>query len=206
MDQFPSNSNKKKEKQTEKKIEKVVKGPVIERKKSFGQKLKDVFIGGEAKTALSYIGYEVLLPALRNMVVDATTKGIERMIYGEAQPRRSAASGPRVQYNSPVQRYGMRGAPLRAENLRPGPRRAGVAQYEPIDLIFGTREEAETVLDTMLNIVDQYDIVSVADLHELSGLPSNHTDNKWGWTSLRGSSIKQIREGYLIDFPPVEPL
>ena len=200
MEQYPGNSNKKKEQASDKKLEKVVKGPVIERKKTFGQKVKSVFIGGEAKTALSYIGYEVLLPAIRNMVVDATTKGIERMIYGDASPRRSAAPGPRVQYNSPVQRYGMRPSPIREQ------RYSRSSDYEPIDLVFATREEAETVLDTMLNIVDQYDIVSVADLHELAGLPANHTDNKWGWASLRGSSIKQIRGGYLIDFPPVEPL
>lgn len=205
MEDFPPNSKKSRDDKPEKKLEKVVEGPVIGRKRSFTQKLKAVFIGGEAKTALSYIGYEVLLPALRNMVVDATTKGIERMIYGEAQPRRQGyTGGSRVQYNSPVQRYGMRqntqyNNPSSARGRRTN-------DYEPMELIFASRDEADMVLDTMMNIVDQYEMVSVADLHELAGLPANHTDNKWGWLSLRGTSVRQIRGGFIIDLPPVEPL
>lgn len=205
MEEFPPNSKKSKDAKPDKKIEKVVEGPVIGRKPSFVQKIKGVFIGGEAKTALSYIGYEVMLPALRNMVVEAATKGIERMIYGESQPRRQGyTGGSRVQYNSPVQRYGMRqNTPYNS----PGAARSRRSNdYEPMELIFASRDEADTVLDTMLNIVDQYEMVSVADLHELAGLPANHTDNKWGWVSLRGTSVRQIRGGYIIDLPPVEPL
>jgi hypothetical protein len=209
MDEFPPNSSKSKNQQPKrpekKKIEKVVATEVVVRKKTFGDKFKGVFIGGEARSAMSYIAYEVLLPAFRNMVVDATSKGIERIIYGESSPRRPSTPGygPRIQYNS-SSRSASR-APLRTERAmsysRPSEQR-----HELVDLIFTSREEAEVVLDTMANIIDQYEVVSVADMHELAGLPSTHIDNNWGWTSLAQASTRQNREGFMINFPPPEPI
>jgi len=209
MDSFPSNSKKNAEQQEpaqEKKVERVVKGTVVIKKKSLGSKLHDLFIGGDSRSALTYISTEVLLPALRNMLVDATTKGVERIIYGETASRRPPSYNPgRVQYNAPVNRYNPRSvheataAPMRSAPYRQGPR------YEVMDLIFAERAEAEHVLEMMGTIIEQYQFVTVADLHELAGLPSSHTDNKWGWTTLKYAQTKQIREGFLIDFPPVEP-
>jgi hypothetical protein len=210
MEEFPPNSAKSQmpkpaPKPPQKKVEKVVTGEVVVRKKSFTEKFKGVFIGGEAKSAMSYIAYEVLLPAFRNMVVDATSKGIERIIYGDSSPRRPSTPGygPRVQYNSPSRSASR--APMRTERAM-GYSRPQETRRESVELLFASREEADTVLDTMASIIDQYEVVSVADLHELAGLPANHTDNKWGWTNLAQARTQQTREGYVINFPPVEPI
>lgn len=201
---FPSNSSKDKEAKQEKTerpaVERVVKGPVLARKKPLGAKFKEVFIGGESRAAIRYISYEVLLPALRNMVVDATTKGIERVIYGDESPRRSSYGSPRISYSSPSS--GRRGG-SRYEDPRRG---RPSARREIMDLVFQSREEADNVLTVMLDILDRYDKVSVADMNELSGLHSTHVDVKWGWTDLRGVDVRQIREGFIIDFPPPEPI
>jgi hypothetical protein len=203
---FPSNSHKDKEvkaKRPEKKVEKVVTSAVVPRKRSMGSKFKDVFVGGEAKSALRYIGYEVLLPALRNMIVDATTKGIERVIYGDASPRRSYGPNTRVSYNTPVSRYNTRTpAPYDRSPINRRP----IERHEVTELIFASREEAEQVLEMVTEIIDTYEMASVADLHQLAGLPSTHVDNKWGWSNIAGVTVRQIREGFLIDFPPVEPI
>ena len=58
----------------------------------------------------------------------------------------------------------------------------------------------------MNDIIDTYEVVTVADLNELVGFPTNHVDNKWGWSYLADVQVRQIREGYLIDFPPAEPI
>ena len=206
---FPSNSDKARnpavQRPKKKKIEKVVTLDVTVRKRSLAERFKDVFIGGESKAAVRYIGYEVLLPALRNMIVDATTKGIERVIYGDViQPRRSYGSDTRVQYNSPVSRYNGRSSYSNSPIHRPHQSRSS-ARYEVMELIFPTRDEANRVLEMMLVIIEAYDVASVAELHELAGLPINHTDNKWGWSDLRSVDVKQTRDGFVIDFPPVEP-
>jgi hypothetical protein len=62
------------------------------------------------------------------------------------------------------------------------------------------------VLERLSDIIEQYAVASLADLHELAGIPTTHVDNKWGWESLRFAEIRQIREGYLLDLPPAEAI
>lgn len=200
---FPSNTNKEKEQikkgKPEKVIEKVVTGEVKQHKSSIGERFKAIFLGGEFKSSVRYIGAEVLLPALRNMVVDATTKGIERVIYGEAAPRRRPERpGPRVSYNSPFDRPTR---PQQAPTYAPRSRRQQIS-----NIILASRAEAELVVERLSDIIDKFDVASVADLHDLVGLPTSYVDNKWGWSSLNYVDIRQVREGYLIDLPEIEAI
>ena len=94
-------------------------------------------------------------------------------------------------------REGSRGAPPR----RPEPVRTA---YD--DIVLETRGEATEVLDTMYNIISQYDSVSVADLFDAVGISSEFTDEKWGWTDLHGADIRRVHEGYLLDLPRPQPL
>jgi hypothetical protein len=48
--------------------------------------------------------------------------------------------------------------------------------------------------------------VSVADLYELLGVAADHTDQKWGWRTLGGASVRRVRDGYLLDLPQPEPI
>lgn len=69
-----------------------------------------------------------------------------------------------------------------------------------------TRVEAEEVIDRMFDLVSQYEMVTVADLYDLVGLANNYTDEKWGWTDIRGAGVSRIKGGYLLDLPRPEPL
>jgi hypothetical protein len=71
--------------------------------------------------------------------------------------------------------------------------------------VIASRQEAEEVLDRMYDLISQYDAVTVAELYELTGLESSHTDQKWGWEDLRGSGVGRVRGGgYLLELP--EPI
>lgn len=203
---FPGNSHSGKEGQTpkgEKHIEKVVTGDVIQKKKPFSKRLRDVFLGGDAHSVTSYIVAEVLLPTIRNLVVDATSKGVERLVYGDNPTRRPSygrpGSSPRVSYHTPV-------------NRQYGPQRANLPdQYrgrgrEMTDFVLSSKEEADLILERIGDIIENFDCASLSDLHEMLGLPHSHVDNKWGWTDIRFAAIRQIREGWLLDLPPVEPI
>lgn len=75
---YQGNSKKeqaKKELQEKKVIEKVVVTEVITKPKGPGRKFKEVFFGGDAKHAATFVATDVLLPALRNLIVDMVTKG-----------------------------------------------------------------------------------------------------------------------------------
>jgi hypothetical protein len=202
---YQGNANKDKEKKAkpEKRVEKVVSSEVIVQKKSLGRKFKDTFIEADLKSVVRYLLSDVLLPAARNTIVDASTKGIERMIYGEAaMRRRSMGAGPRITYNSPINRF--RDATPERSRLTPGESRS--PRHSRDDFILSSREEAELVLERMNDIIDTYEVVSVADLNDLVGFPTSYIDNKWGWIYLGDVQIRQIREGYLIDLPAAEPI
>jgi hypothetical protein len=218
---FPGNSNTSKQQQAkprrkeptqkgskqEKKVEKVVTGEVIKKPKSLGRRTKDIFLGEELKTAGRYILQDVLVPALKNLMVDTTTKGIERVIYGD-QPsiRRTQVGGSqtRISYNTPVNRSRLL-ANLPDQPSVPRPIH-GRRRHNVDDILLASSQEAELVVEGLKNIIEQYEAASVADLYELIGMPSAYTDNQWGWYVLHPVNIRQVREGYLIDLPPVEPI
>lgn len=182
-------------------IEKVVTGTVVVKKKSLGQKIKDTFIEADFRSVAHYVVTGVLIPAARNMIVDAATKGVERMMYGDRTPPRGGYGPPRMTYG---------GTPLRTDYRAPqtrppvtGPRypRAGSNDY-----IIPTREEAMSVLQSMHDILEMYTEVTVSDLHELMGIPTNHVEQKWGWRHLVGSTVRPDRDGFLLELPQAEPL
>lgn len=205
---YQSNSKKDREEKVkaEKKIEKVVVGEVIQKPKGPGRKFKEVFFGGDARHAASFVASDVLLPALRNLIVDMVTKGAERLIYGEASSRRRSPTnyGARYQYQSGSS-YGWRPDPRDRPPLGPA-RSPRSYRHEMNDIVIGTKEEAEFVVERLSDILAQYDVASLADLYELLGLASSHIDNKWGWTYLGSVQIRQIRQGYLLELPPLEEI
>ena len=147
---------------------------------------------------------DVLIPAVRNLIVDTTTKGIERVIYGENSPRRSSSTGQsRYSYNAPVNRGTQRRGNRPEQSSRFSTNRR---KHNVDDILLTSRAEAETVVERLLDIIDTYDCASVADLYELVGFPSSYIDNQWGWFFLHPVNVRQVREGYLIDLPPVEPI
>lgn len=207
MTDYVGNSKKDREKKVreEKKVERVTSGEVIVQKKSLGRKFRELFIEADFKSVVHYVIYEVVLPAARNTIVDASSKGIERMMYGEtAMRRRGYGAGPRMIYNNPIQRgYGDQVPRGVMPQL---PSRTIPSRNTRDDFIIATREDAVLVLERMNDILDKYEVVSVADLNDLVGIPTSHVDNKWGWIYLGDVQIRQVREGFLIDLPQAEPI
>lgn len=202
---YQGNAHKNREGKTppteEKNVEAVVKGDVVLKKKPWGERFKNVFFGGNARNAVGYIVADVFLPTIRNLVVDATTKGMERMVYGDrAETRRRPMNyGSRVQYNTPVRRD----RPYLPDQ---GPRRLSPVRRDLHDFILSDRNDAELVLERLVDLIDKYQVASVADALELMNQPSSHVDNKWGWSHLSNTEIRQVRDGYLLDLPPIEEI
>jgi hypothetical protein len=190
----------------EKVIERAITTEVIIKKKSFGRKLRDIFVEADLKSSGRYVISEILIPAVRNMIVDGASRGVERMVYGSAATRpRQPGQGPlfTYPYNNPISRP-YSGLPGRmAPPINVGPR---VARQIQEDIILSTRAEGELLLERMTDAIDKYQFVSRGDLMDILGLHSSHTDQKWGWVYLGGAAVRQVKEGYLVDLPPAEPL
>lgn len=210
--EFPGNSKSTRTQSSEterEKIEPVVINPVENRKKPLLKRIANIFIGGDSKSVVNYVLMDVLVPQAKEMLAEATSQGIERMIYGESRPshRRGYSARP-AGGPTPYNRYAVRG------NNPLG--RAGSDDRRPVaeprsqdvdDLLFATRIEAETTLDRMYDMLQNYETVSVADLNSLISRSSSYTDQKWGWTSLAGSRIFPDRSrGYILELPRVTPI
>jgi hypothetical protein len=198
--EFPSNSNR--PKGEEKKVERIVTGKVSKRKRPIGRRLTDTLFGGDAKGALSYVLLEVLIPAARDMVAEAATQTIERLIFGDARPpsRRSSVSGGQTYVN-----YSRYAKPQQREEPRRLSQR-GRTQHDFDEIILDTRAEAESVIDRLFDIISKYEAASVADLYGLVGITPTFVDDKWGWTDFRGAGATRVRDGYLLDLPRPVPL
>lgn len=214
MENFPNNSHYVKESQvapepTEKKVEKVISGKVIRRKKPLRKRFADVFIGGDARSVGQYVMYDVLLPAAKDAVADAFSQGIERMLFGETRRSgpsraRNRASNGYVSYN----RFSSNNTPP-WDDRRPQRQltRKARAKHDFDEVILDTRAEAEQVIDQLFSLISQYEVATVADLYNLIGASPSYTDRAWGWTDLRGAGATRLTGGgYLLDLPPTEPL
>lgn len=203
--EFPPNSDKSRlgetEEKTEKDVKQVTSTPAIRRKKGLGKQFKSIFFGGDAKTALSYGIYEVVIPSAKEMILDFGRETLEKLIMGTSRRQRNApTSGPGgyVSYN----RYamGQQAQPSRTIS------RAARVRHQFDEIVLETRSEATEVLDRLYELVDKYGSASVADLYELAGVAATHADQKWGWEELRGAGVGRVRGGYLLELPDPEPL
>lgn len=193
-----------------KKIEKIIEGPVVRRKKPLSRKFMETFVGGDATSVWRYVVFEVLVPAGKDAVADAFSQGIERILFGEARST-SRRTGARPGANGYVSynRYSPSG---RAQKEDPrdrerNPSRRARASHDFDEIILATRAEAEEVISRLFDIVTKYETVSVEDLYELVGVTGrSFMDSKWGWTDLRGASVARISSGYLLDLPQPEPI
>lgn len=207
MDEFPSNSNRPKkevrEEPPDQKLAKVIEGDVIRRKKSLGKRFREMIVGDESTSVSEYLLLEVIIPNIKDMIFDVATMGVERKLYGEVRSpsrRRGGNAGGlgHVRYD----RMSLSG---RREE-RPQLSRQARARHDFDEFVIPSRPEAVIILDSMYDLLDRYEQVTVSNLYELMGESSNFTDERYGWTDLRGSSIRRVRDGYLLDLPRTEVL
>lgn len=209
--EFPPNTHSKRvrdPKGEEKKVEKVVTGKVERRKKPLSRRFLEVFVQDDAQSVGHYILFDVLIPAAKDVIADVVSQGIERTLFGGSRSSgrrpgfRSGAPTGHVSYN----RYSS--TPPWNRDRRDEPRdisRKSRASHDFDEIILATRNEATEVIDRLFELVSRYDQATVSDLYELVGIAGNFTDEKWGWTDIRGAGVTRIsvrgEAQYLLDLP-----
>lgn len=178
-------------------IEKVTSGSVIQRKRGMGSKIRETFTGDDARSVGSYIFFDVIIPAAKNMLFDATSQGVERMLFGDARSRNRPArsAGGYTSYNRMY------------EQKRESPRELSTrarSNHDFDEIILEHVGEAENVIDQLNELIDQYGQAKVTDLYSMVGISGNYTDDKWGWVDLRSATTSRVRQGYLLDLPKPE--
>jgi hypothetical protein len=202
---YPSNSftNRPapKEAKPAKVVEAVTKNEVVVQKRSLGKRFAEVFIGADARSVWQYIAYDVLVPAAKDMVSDAVSSGVERMLFGESSSR-SRGRG----FGQQTGKGGFTNYSKASQGGRPGMSSRGRARHDFKELVMQTRPEAEEVLSSMYRLLETYNVVTVNDFYGICDVTGSFADEKYGWTDLRGSHVIRVRNGYIVDLPAPEVL
>jgi hypothetical protein len=224
---FPGNSHAAKivtDKETEpaepkatsepKKVEKVVTGKAIPRKKPLGTRLKDMFIndgGGFGE----YLVEKVIVPMTKDMILSIITQtadgvrgGIEQKLFGPDEAGRRSRPVTSYGTGKPVVNYTRYSTPASSRSVTTRPpgymsRRSNSVK----DIILEDREEGDLVLGELDAVIEKYGHCTVGDFYSLVGETPVNTDEEWGWTDLGQARVQKIapRE-YLVSMPRPHPI
>lgn len=189
---LPANSNK------DRRLKKVVQGTATTRKPSLAKKFGETFIAEDVSNVKNYLFFDVLVPAIKDTIVNFVTNGINAVIYGDTRPRQSRFNQPYG--NRSYTSYSSYSRPSRPPegSFRPGRETRYSQEKEPI---VESRYDADLVLEELNNCILEYDQATVGDLYDLLGFDPDHTDYKWGWTDLSSATVRKVPGGWLIDLP-----
>lgn len=181
----------------DKKIEKVVSGKVVVKKKNEVKKFANLFIPDDVSNVKSYIVFDVVVPTIKKTILEIMELVL---LNGDvSRTTKQRLPGSRVSYSS----YSDRDRPgVRS----PSPIRYNKPGYDMDDVILDSRGEAEEVLSRMCELINRYGIVSIGDYYDLLGVVGSYTDHKYGWTDLRSASIGRSGGGYVIQLPRSMPI
>ena len=201
---YTPNSHKYKEAQKqaaseEKRVTKVVKGPV-KVKKNEVRKFADIFISEDIASVKNYIFMDVLVPAIKKAVYDIVTNGIDMFLYGGSGKGKSSSAGSKVSYRSYYDQKNSNNSYRGSENVRSN------SGFDYDDIIFINRGEAEAAKEQMQDTINRYGIVTVADLYDMAGLTAPYTSQKYGWMSMNNVEAVRVRDGYMLKLPRAVPI
>ena len=212
---FPSNSDKSREITNRPPVEPIIHNSsnVTSASKSWGQRLLRAFISSDATNIKEYIVCDVIIPTIKNTIVDV----VEMTFFGNSTGRGSRYSGGSSGYHYNYARisqntYGNSKSYYNsggyAQNATPMTREDDLPDYRDI-VITGqnARYEAEKIVTEMRNNMEQYGSVPVADLYRLCGMTPDYTKENWGWSGDPGQiGIRMVNGGWLIVVPNATPI
>lgn len=195
--ELKGNSFKQRNKEEEeRRIEKIVNGQVKQKKKSTGRQFAEKFINEDASNVKQYVLFDILVPALKDMVSAAISAATDMIIYGEVKGRSSRnirTINGNTNYNGIST---SRNREQRAATVRD--------RFVIDDVYFDERFDAEKVLDDLCDQIDEYGRVSAYDFYGACGLSCDSSLRNWGWFDLNTASVVRTRDGdYTIKLPKI---
>ncbi len=164
-----------------------------EKKRTFGQKFADRFLSITKDEIQNRLIDEWLFPGICNAIEDLVHFILfqDRIRPGSRRDRDDGRMR-RIDYNG---RYDeSRREPYLNRRTR-----------QP-ELVFDTRDEANEVLETLYEYLDDYRKVTVKDLYTLADMPTDFTMTNWGWYDLSDAIVLRCDEGFLLRMPKIQEI
>lgn len=165
----------------------------IKQKQSLGSKIRETFSKENTESVGDYLVFDIIIPWIKDGIVDVVTNGVNMLIYGDSRGGRNKktdyTSKSKVSYR---------------DGDRTNYSKKARASQDFSDIVLGSRTDALNVLSSLRSRIEEYDACTVADFYDLVDITSNFTDNNYGWTDLQSAYISQVRGGYILVLPKPE--
>lgn len=201
LSEFTPNNKKYNEIQKEQLPKKITTSPATVKKE--GSKLGEIvetFVINDIKDIKTSILLDYIVPGLKDLAT-----GIIDSIFNKGNINRTSDrySG-RTRYEGAYR--GNTRSPRQNSSME---YRIQRNYYDYRNLTWNTRGQAEVALNSLWDILDQYKVVSIADLFDIAQCtpPGDSSGNNYGWFDLSGSDVIRTFDGkYLIKLPPAVSL
>ena len=178
----------------------VSKDKVKVKKTSIFRKLGDVFIANDPVTVRQRVFDTIFVPSIQDLLMEMAWGGLSMLFYDRPVRPRGRGRGYHDIYED-RQRGGTRITREGDKNdnkISSG--RFGTSRL--IDqLEFYEYADAKELFDGIMDVMDEYKVVSIADVMDLCEKDHTYADNYWGWTNLSSMSIKGTGGAFTIIFP-----
>lgn len=195
---IPPNSDVYKQKQAEKKREEESEEKakpvytITKREKTFGQKLKEAVFGEDVKNVPEHVFFNIIVPNVMRMFGDSVQGALNMTFRGLGGKSSSSYRDDGSPYRNYDRMYDRD-----RERRRAMP--SGEIDFD--DYIFSNPRGVEHVIDELNDILDRYNVITVADVCTQVGKSPRSIDNKWGWKSVRDFEAVPVRDGWILSVP-----
>ena len=201
---YPSNSIKSRENATAKKTKPEI-VPVVEEgeakvlKPSVGRKIFNAFFPEATNKRIgSFIVFDLCIPAVRSFIGNVMISGGKNITGGyNGAPFASGRKSYENYYNG-----GARGVSYLTNSQQRS------KYYDCEHVWYVNLTKAQEVIDKMNEVLQNYPVVSVADMKEFSKLEDeiNPGDHHIGWSNIKDVKWYPDRGGYTVVYPPATEL
>lgn len=173
MENYGSASHKSKEMQKEKHLEPAIKSnAAVAPTKSAGKK----FMERLWREDLPAVRDNILIPAAKSLIVDTIIK----IVGGGSRPTGNIYTPTQINYGNYYKMdkpyTGSATSPIDGNSIKRG--------FDYNEIEYPTMGDAQTVLQSLREVVDVYNVVSIQDLYEISNIPcNNYMYSTYGWTA-----------------------
>ena len=183
--------------QEERESKMIAQGKTATIKKSFRRRFIETFIADDVtkEDIREYIIKDVVVPAIQDAIMDGIN-GALSMMFGITIARAgravksSSGSGTKIQYRSSFS------SDKDKEKSRSVGRRERRGDGYEIQMV-SEEPKAQSILAHILEDINQYDQISVADYYDYFGKETDFTDNNYGWKSTNGIYIQRVPKGFV---------
>lgn len=187
--------------EAERELKSVVSGKVEKKKVPARKRLRESLGLEETRTVGDYLVWDVLIPALKDMVADTVKKGIDVFLFGGSTRSSYGGSGrPHVSYEG---YYARNSRERDRERLERGKYRYNPRPAEDFaEFVFEDKRDADMVLNELCEQIDVFGWAKVSDFYDLVGeTERNYTMQGYGWEALGSARPVRVRDGWIIDLP-----